>query len=233
MPKNNAKLKLATEFFRGQRSGILSTHSVDVPGYPFGSLVPYCPLPDGRFAVLISGLAQHTQNINKNHKVALTISDKIDEVQAGRRLSIMADATLLTDLQEFVRARYLRFFPESEAYFSMHDFAFYVLSFVRARHIGGFGNIFWIEKEQWQSEFANWIEGETSAIEHMNQDHKDFLRKWGQHLKFACFEETELLAIDHEGFYIKAKAEQAFVAFKEKIQNPSDLRFAFKNLSLP
>ncbi|MGH9816446.1 MAG: heme iron utilization protein, partial [Candidatus Acidiferrales bacterium] len=43
--------------------GVLSTLSVAVSGYPFGSLVPYCLDRQGRPIILISRIAQHSKNI--------------------------------------------------------------------------------------------------------------------------------------------------------------------------
>lgn len=233
-PLDLSKVALSCDFFRGSRSGILSTHSLDVEGYPFGSLVPYCPLPDGSFVILISSLAQHTRNIKANSKVSLTIADNMPEIQAGRRLTIMADATLLedADLIKKSRERYLRFFPESLSYFSMHDFSFYRVQFCKARHIGGFGNIFWIEKNEWASEFSGFIEGEGEACKHMNSDHKSFLSTWANKMKMQSPTSAIVAGIDPEGFYLKCEHEQAFIRFTNKATDLQGLRMAFKNLSL-
>ena len=59
-------------------TGILSTHSVEYPGYPFGSVVPFCLDESGQPLILISALAQHTRNIIANPKVALTLLDNLD-----------------------------------------------------------------------------------------------------------------------------------------------------------
>src|SRR6185503_7503111 len=43
--------------------GVLSTISLDLPGYPFGSIVPYCVDELCRPIIYISHIAQHTKNI--------------------------------------------------------------------------------------------------------------------------------------------------------------------------
>lgn len=50
--------------------GVLSTHPVDTPGYPFGSIVPYCLDRRGYPEILISRIAQHTKNIQADPKLS-------------------------------------------------------------------------------------------------------------------------------------------------------------------
>jgi putative heme iron utilization protein len=51
---------------------VLSTISLDVPGYPFGSLTPYCFDENGQPIVYISLIAQHTRNIMADPRLSLT-----------------------------------------------------------------------------------------------------------------------------------------------------------------
>ena len=148
MTNQNDQWLSTLKLLQSSRDGILSTHSQDVPGYPFGSVTPYALDQQNRPVILISSLAQHTKNIKINPKVCLTITEHSDESnkQSLARLSFIADAILVED-DEQTCERYLERFPESRAYFGTHDFAFYRLNPVRLRYIGGFGKIFWIEKE--------------------------------------------------------------------------------------
>lgn len=57
------KVKEARKLLLSEYQAILSTHSVDVSGYPFGSVVPYCLNKNGEPIILISSIAQHTKNI--------------------------------------------------------------------------------------------------------------------------------------------------------------------------
>jgi len=144
----NEQWNAARELLENCREGILSTHSLDVPGYPFGSLTPYALDSHNRPVILISAIAQHTKNLIANPKVCLTVAETAEtqNKQALARLSYMADAELVSHDQDTFD-RYFARFPESRAYFGTHDFAFYRLNPVRLRFIGGFGKIFWIEKE--------------------------------------------------------------------------------------
>jgi len=115
--------------------GILSTHSIAAPGYPFGSVVPYCLDRDGQPVILISSIAQHTKNIQENSKVSLIVSEgKANNVQAAARLTWLGNANIIAD-DEDISTRYYQYFPESRDYHKTHDFNFYRIELVRARYI--------------------------------------------------------------------------------------------------
>src|SRR6185436_5172720 len=86
---NAARTLLLEESF-----GVLSTVSLDLPGYPFGSVTPYCLDRQCRPVVYISPIAQHTRNIMADSRVSLTVIEKSDsgDVQAHGRLTYIADA---------------------------------------------------------------------------------------------------------------------------------------------
>ena len=62
-------------FVRARQYGVLSTLSVDVPGYPFGSITPYVVTHEGRVVILVSEIAQHTKNMRACSKASLLVSD--------------------------------------------------------------------------------------------------------------------------------------------------------------
>jgi hypothetical protein len=138
-----------SEFIKTHSVGILSTHSISMPGFPFGSVTPYVINDHGHVAILISHLAEHTQNILENPKVALTIfePDGTEHPQAGARISCMATA-VKAENQLDLRERYRARFPNSEMILDLPGFEFYQLNFIRIRLIAGFGQIKWLEPEQ-------------------------------------------------------------------------------------
>ena len=75
----------ARQLFLQQSFGVLSTISLDVPGYPFGSITPYCADRQGYPIIYISYIAQHTRNILADPRVSLTVFENntgSDDVQA-------------------------------------------------------------------------------------------------------------------------------------------------------
>ena len=79
----------ARRLFLQQSFGVLSTISLDVPGYPFGSVTPYCADRQCRPVIYISRIAQHTRNVLADPRVSLTILEHgdSDDVQARGRLT--------------------------------------------------------------------------------------------------------------------------------------------------
>src|SRR2546423_15146347 len=129
----------ARRLLNHQGMGVLSTHSVDVAGYPFGSIAPFVVNYEGEPTILISEIAQHTRNIKQNNKVSLTIFDQCaPDPQASSRLTWIGDAELIDPSDTAIRLRYLGYFPAAASYFETHDFSFYRIRLQRARFIGGF-----------------------------------------------------------------------------------------------
>jgi hypothetical protein len=137
-----------------ERHGVLCTASADHDGWPYGSLVPYAPLPGGDVVVVISTLAEHTQNAAKDPRVTLLVADgaAAERPQTGARMALMARAERLEgrDREEALSA-YLERFPQSRAIASMGDFGPWRLRVERVRWIGGFAAAAWIGRERWTS----------------------------------------------------------------------------------
>src|SRR5215471_10843787 len=111
MDKNQA----ARLLFHQESYGVLSTLSVDVPGYPFGSVTPYCADSNGQPILYISRIAQHTKNIEADRRLSLTIVESASDskdVQARGRLTLIGDGVPLESNVAEISERYFRYFPE-------------------------------------------------------------------------------------------------------------------------
>src|SRR5262245_744332 len=173
---NAARTLLLQESF-----GVLSTVSIDVPGYPFGSVAPYCTDRMCRPIVYISHIAQHTKNILADARVSLTVVQgnvDSDDVQAYGRVTCVADARPVAENESAVRERYFRYFPSARQYEQTHDFAFFRLELVRIRFIGGFGQIYWVEPDEFMTKSPFSPQQESQIIGHMNKDHAAALRHY-------------------------------------------------------
>nr|MBF0684076.1 HugZ family protein [Pseudomonas sp.] len=149
--------KNARQLLLKEYRGVLSTHSVKMPGFPFGSVVPYCLDAHGWPLILISRIAQHTRNLQAEGKCSLLVGERAaEDVQAAGRLTVLAEARPLADPQAIDAAalRYYRYFPEAQDYHRVHDFDFWVLQPVRWRYIGGFGSIHWLDDVALANPFA-------------------------------------------------------------------------------
>jgi len=134
-----------SQFIQTHHYGVLSTHSLSEPGYPFGSVTPYIISADGDIAIFISHLAEHTHNIEANPKVSLTLfdSEDADNPSAGARVTCLANVEKAGDEVE-LRKSYLQQFPESEIILDLPGFNFYLLKLTKIRLVAGFGQVKWL-----------------------------------------------------------------------------------------
>jgi heme iron utilization protein len=222
---NSSEQSLTARRLLNQQSvGVLATHSVDIEGYPFGSIAPYMLNYEGEPVMLISDIAQHTRNIKRNNRVSLTVFDQCaDDPQASSRLTWIGDAGLIDSADKEVQQRYLRYFPSAESYFATHDFAFYTISLRRARFIGGFGQIFWVEPEALllKNPFRD---TEAGIVEHMNRDHKEALLHYCRALKGVDAGDVTMSGIDSEGFDMLADRRKVRMDFDSPINTVEEAR---------
>lgn len=212
--------------------GVLSTHSKSMPGFPFGSVVPYCLDDQGRPLILISRIAQHTHNLQRDPKCSMLVGERdAEDVQAVGRVTVMAEAQKVTDeaAVEAAAQRYYRYFPESESYHSAHDFDFWVLAPVRYRYIGGFGAIHWLDDVALANPFAG--AAETSMIEHMNEDHAKAIAHYVELAGLPKTEPATLVGIDSEGMHLRVGPGLYWLAFAEACNTPTQVRQALVQLA--
>ena len=221
----------ARRLLNHQSFGVLSTHSADVEGYPFGSIAPYALDYDGQPAILISEIAQHTRNIKQNEKVSLTVFDPLaEDPQASSRLTWIGDAESIDQSETDIRHRYLRYFPSAESYFETHDFSFYRIRLRRARFIGGFGQIFWIEPTSML--VGNpFCETEGGIVEHMNRDHQKALFHYCRVLRGVEVDAVTMTGIDSEGFDMLAGKLKLRIDFDSPIHTSEEARAALVRLA--
>lgn len=215
---------IARRLLNHQSVGVLSTHSLDVEGYPFGSIAPYALNYESEPTILISDLAQHTHNIKRNTKVSLTVFDQcVDDPQSNARLTWIGDAELIDPNDTAIRDRYLRYFPSAESYFQTHDFSFYRIHLRRARFIGGFGQIFWIEPDAMlvKNPFR---ETEQGIVEHMNCDHQKALVHYSKVLGRESVDSVAMTGIDSEGFDMLADKRKLRMDFDSPIHTSEEAR---------
>jgi len=214
--------KEARRLLLSEGAGVLSTISQDVPGYPFGSVTPYCVDRQCQPVIYISHIAQHTKNILKDPRVCLTVLEGRGDgdVQAEGRITCLADARLIEESESDVRDRYFRFFPATREYEQTHSFSFFRLDLVRVRFIGGFGRIFWLEPGEFKAPNPFSEVQESRILQHMNQDHGDALRR------FADGVDATMVGIDAEGFDLLADGRRVRRPFATPVHNLEDARQA-------
>lgn len=197
----------ALQFLRTTHSGVLSTFSSKFAGYPFGSVAPFVLNHSGQPVILISTIAEHTQNIIANPKVSLLVFSGDDDLQANARLTLIGQAVKIDKADDNLRARYLRYLPQAASYFDMHDFSFYRIEIAQVRYIAGFGKMGWLSGDslsgEQRSADSQLASQETVIIEHMNADHVHSLIAYCKHFHDVNATHAEMLGIDSDGFDVK------------------------------
>lgn len=224
--------KHARELLLKEYRGVLSTHSKAMPGFPFGSVVPYCLDADGYPLILISRIAQHTHNLKQEGKCSLLVGERgAEDVQAVGRLTLLAEARPLDDAQQIdaAAARYYRYFPESRDFHQVHDFDFWRLEPVRWRFIGGFGAIHWLDEVALSNPFAG--EAELSMVEHMNSDHAAAIAHYVALAGLPAQVPAELVGLDSEGFHLRIGQSLYWLAFPTSCNSPLEVRQALVALA--
>ena len=226
---NNARE--ARLMLRAHRYGVLSTLSKKFDGYPFGSITPYLVNHDGSLLILISTLAEHTKNILHDPRVSLITHDQRDaQIQTQGRVTVVGNAAPEPD-REQAGLRYLRYFPEAQSYFAMHDFSFYRIRPVAIRYIGGFGRIHWVNMEDYAVQPCPLIEQESDVIEHMNTDHLDTMRHYCQHFHQYAALDVAMLGIDLDGFDVRADGKVLRFDFAQPVTDAQQARTALVEMA--
>ncbi len=217
----------AQQFLFSAQTGVLSTHSVKYPNYPFGSVTPFVLNHQGMPVILISSLAEHTKNIIQNNHVSLLLFNQADDLQANARLTLLAKAEQTDKDNALMRARYLRYLPQATTYFDAHDFTFYTLYITHGRYIAGFGKMGWIEGENFQIPSNPLFIEETAIISHMNIDHVEHLKAYCQHYHQIETSAAEMIGIDSLGFDVRHNTGQRLrFSFEQAISNAQEARMA-------
>ena len=142
----------AKALLRRARYGVLSTFSKQVPGYPFGSVLPYALTTDGEPILFVSTLSAHTQNILVDPHVSLTVvePERAAETGANGRFTYMGIVGEVSEKQvPHLRERFLALVPSAQIYSGFGDFQLYVIQFTKGRYVGGFGAAAWIHADRY------------------------------------------------------------------------------------
>ena len=216
--------------------GVLSTISEKFNGHPFGSVVPYCLDYQGQPLILISRLAQHTRNLQKDPRLSLLVLDRAPvrrgNIQTDARLTLVGEAVKVPDnAVEPCAQRYYRHFPDTVGYHSELDFEFYPLKIDTLRFIPGFGQACWLSGESVLRPNPFSAEEEHRIVTHMNDDHGDALLHYHQRAPIKDNETAEMnpervamVAIDAEGLVLRVNEGLERLQFCRQVKNPGEAR---------
>jgi putative heme iron utilization protein len=95
---------------------------------------------------LISGLAEHTKNLERDPRSSLLVAEPgFADPLANGRVTMLGSCTPVVEGEEdSARAAFLAAHPNSTYYADFRDFAFWKLHVESVRYIGGYGRMSWI-----------------------------------------------------------------------------------------
>lgn len=208
--------------------GVVSTISKNMQGYPFGSVTPFLSDSAGKVYFYISDIAQHAKNMVADERMSLTVFNRGEsgDQNENARVTIVGDCQVVPqERQEEMLSRYVTRFPDAKSYMKAHDFNIWEVDVKRVRYIGGFGKIFWLEQDEWNSDDAPWDKtAEDGMIEHMNEDHQDAMTLiLAQHYGIHDVDVT-MSGIVTDGCYLYSSGKNHFVPFEEVCTQTGDVR---------
>jgi len=224
----------ARALLRRSDAGVLSTHSSEMAGYPFGSLAPFAMTIEGRPLLYVSQLAEHTRNLAADPRCCLTVVEAAvtGDRQALGRASLLGEAHALPDAERAaVAERYFALFPEQRAYEDFHDFGFWRIEPVRVRWIGGFGEIRWIEPKEWLLQTPEWAPGENGIVEHMNEDHGDAMESMVRAILHEEPRDVAMVRCDPEGFHLRSAGAVRWIPFAKACLTSQEVRMEMVRLT--
>jgi hypothetical protein len=192
--------KQARRLLRAEHTGLLSTLSDKLGGYPFGTAVSCLTDHEARPLFLISQLAEHTRNIEQDARASLLVHEQSADVQAGERLTLVGDALRLETTAE-LKARYLRYFPAAAQYFEL-DFSFYRIEPVTLRYIGGFGVTRWISPTEILPPPNSMAQQEEELLARFNRNQAGDMQFFCRAYYGTSVSDAALVGIDCDGFDI-------------------------------
>jgi heme iron utilization protein len=213
-------------WLRAHRHGLLSTHSLAVAGYPFGSVVPYVLDHDACPLLLISRLAEHTKNLAGDSRVSLLINESGENMQAQARVTLLGLAERVENPAAAIEARYERYFPATRGYRAQLDFEIWRIVPVTVRAIAGFAKVHWVSREAYAPPPNSLAGDEADILEHMNADHAHTLLDYCRLHKAPEVKAAEMIGVDCDGFDLNTDGKYLRFDFDEPAVSAEAVRAA-------
>ncbi|MDA7948656.1 MAG: DUF2470 domain-containing protein [Hyphomicrobiaceae bacterium] len=203
-------------------------------GTPYASLVTVSCMPDNRPITLISTLAEHTKNIEKDPRASILFDETggLGDPLEGARVSVFGKLEKIES--PVARHRFLNRHPSAETYVDFADFAFYVLNVEGAHFVGGFGRITDIPSEGLQVDISDadvLVRAEAEIVSHMNEDHADAVELYATKLLGAEPGKWRFVSCDPEGCDLVCGESGLRLDFPRRVTTPQQVRKALVELT--
>ena len=160
------------------KTGTLASLSED--GGPWASMVAFATLEDGRPVLMVSTLAEHGRNLEREQRASLSVvtagKEGADPLDNGRVTLAGVAERVEGDEAKAARAAYVAAVPPAAVFSTFGDFSTWVLRIDRVRWVGGYGRMDSVTTEQYlAAEPDPVLPRAAGAVRHLNEDHADAL----------------------------------------------------------
>jgi len=205
----------------------LATADRGAEAWPYASLVLAACDHDAAPLLLISDLAEHSQNIAADPRLSLLFDGTagLDDPLTGPRASVLGRAERCDD--EALLGRFVARHPAAAGYAEFADFRLYRVRIERAHLVAGFGAIDWIDGSDIVydvTDATDLAEAENGIIVHMNDDRGDALEDYAHNLLNLSDGPWRMIGIDPEGIDLRCRGEVGRVAFEAPVHGPGEAR---------
>ncbi len=215
------------------RRGAHAALATTLAGRAYASLVAVACDHDAGPLLLLSDLAQHTQNLAADPQVSLLFDGtrEFPDPLAGPRLTVLGRAERCDDPHAL--ARFTARHPSAAGYAGFADFHLYRVAIERGHLVAGFGRIHWVEGAdlRFASDSAALREAEIEIVAHMNADHADAVALFGERLLRRPGAGWRMTGIDPEGIDLRREAEIGRLDFDMPALGPATARQALIELT--
>ena len=216
----------------GIKTGTLCTLAAEPEGYPYGSFVTVA-FDDGNPVFLVSTLAEHTRNLQRDPRASLLVAEGgAEDPLANGRVTLLGRCTAVEGDGGGARTAFLTAHPNAAYYVDFRDFAFWRLAVESIRYIGGYGRMSWVEASDWHAAEPDPLGAAAAGvIAHMNDDHADAMVLYCKAFSKATeIDAATMTGVDRYGFELSAMTAEGprpvRLAFPRPVATPDEVRAA-------
>ncbi len=196
-------------------------------GGPYTSLAMVALDHDATPLLLLSDLADHTQNLKRDGRVSLLFDGTIERAVplTGERATLQGRVAPATEQRQL--DRYIARHPDAADYAGFRDFNLYAVTIERAHLVAGFGRIHWVPGDTVRlspEAAAALVADESRIVGHMNADHVDAIQMYAQRLLGRGGDGWVMTGIDPEGADLRRGAETGRVTFERRVKDADGAR---------
>jgi heme iron utilization protein len=223
----------ARTVLRSRRSAALATAMATETGWPYASLVTVACDVDGSPILLLSGLSDHTRNLDRDPRASLLLEDASRRAnpQTGPRLTLLG--RIVPSAEPRLRRRFLARHPGATLYADFTDFRIFRMQVERGHWVGGFGQARWLEAEAILAD-ANasqaLAEAEPAVLEHMNAARVGSIDLYANRLLGRSGSSWRVIAIDPHGCDLARGTAFARLSFPSPVGHSRELQAIFDDL---